>query len=197
MANPRTRTPRQGTSARRGDFTGVERDRLTQEKADEVAEAQQRVGLMNTVQRTIEEEGVFDPQSQALVEGPQGLPDDLDGPIQVDDPNEVIDASTDPAATKRAQPSDPFKDLRDPVTQQAPHHTLPSRAVEVDEVQDQGYGVLVVEPETEVIMVNTDIEDMTYGAGNNYTFVQGRKYRVPKEVADWLDAKDYLYHGRR
>lgn len=194
---PRTRVPRQGSTAAANDYTGRERDRLAQEKLEEIAEAQTRTGLMNKVDTRIEEEGVFDARTQVLVEAPEGVEEALDRIQYVTDPDDVIDASTDAAATKRIEPVDPFKDLKDPVTQQAPRKHLPSKAEEVQDVIDRGEAVIVAEPETEIIMVNADIEDMTYGVGNNYTFVQGRKYRVPKDVADWLDDKGLLYYGRR
>jgi hypothetical protein len=45
-----------------------------------------------------------------------------------------------------------------------------------------------------VIRVNEDIEDMTLGVGNNYTFKAGQKYKVPKHVADHLEEKGYVWH---
>ena len=47
---------------------------------------------------------------------------------------------------------------------------------------------------TVVIRVNDDIEDMTLGVGNNYTFKAGQKYKVPKMVADHLEEKGYIWH---
>lgn len=45
-----------------------------------------------------------------------------------------------------------------------------------------------------VIRVNDDIEDMTLGVGNNYSFKAGQKYKVPKNVADHLEEKGYIWH---
>jgi hypothetical protein len=47
---------------------------------------------------------------------------------------------------------------------------------------------------TVVIRVNEDIEDMTFGVGNNYSFKAGQKYKVPKNVADHLEEKGYVWH---
>ena len=44
-----------------------------------------------------------------------------------------------------------------------------------------------------IIRVVEDIDDMTYGAGNLYTFKVGQKYKVTKQLADHLDEKDYIY----
>jgi hypothetical protein len=43
-----------------------------------------------------------------------------------------------------------------------------------------------------VIRVVEDIENMTLGSGNNYTFKAGQKYKVTKHVAQHLQEKGYL-----
>lgn len=45
-----------------------------------------------------------------------------------------------------------------------------------------------------VIRVNEDIDEMTLGVGNNYTFKAGQKYKVAKHVADHLEEKGYIWH---
>ena len=42
------------------------------------------------------------------------------------------------------------------------------------------------------IRVVADIEHMTLGAGNNYSFKAGQKYKVEKHVAQHLKEKGYL-----
>ena len=44
-----------------------------------------------------------------------------------------------------------------------------------------------------VIRTITDIEDMTYGVGNNYTFKAGVKYRVPSHLATYLEQLGYIW----
>ena len=44
-----------------------------------------------------------------------------------------------------------------------------------------------------IIRVVEDIDDMTFGAGNLYTFKVGQKYKVTKALADHLDEKGYIY----
>lgn len=61
-------------------------------------------------------------------------------------------------------------------------------AVVVDEV----ITVAPTKQETVVIRVVEDIEAMTLGAGNNYSFRAGQKYEVAKHVADHLREKGYL-----
>lgn len=48
---------------------------------------------------------------------------------------------------------------------------------------------------TRTITVNTTLESMTFGAGNHYTFEEGRKYTVPSELADHLREKGLLWEG--
>lgn len=45
-----------------------------------------------------------------------------------------------------------------------------------------------------VIRVNMDLDDVTIGAGNNYTFKEGQSYKVPQHVADHLEEKGYVWH---
>lgn len=67
----------------------------------------------------------------------------------------------------------------------------PPAAVEL-EVTEQ---VELLEP-TRTIVTNTNLESMTFGAGNHYTFEEGRKYVVPRELADHLRGKGLLWESR-
>lgn len=60
----------------------------------------------------------------------------------------------------------------------------------VDSVEEVG---VVLADDTQIIRVNEDIIDMTFGAGNLYTFEQGKKYKVSRELASWLEEKGYLW----
>ena len=44
-----------------------------------------------------------------------------------------------------------------------------------------------------VIRTITDIEEMTYGVGNHYTFKAGVKYRVPVNLANYLEDLGYIW----
>lgn len=66
--------------------------------------------------------------------------------------------------------------------------TTPDRqTVIVDEVITVGESNDTVE-----IRVIETIENMTLGAGNNYNFKAGQKYKVTKQVAQHLKEKGYL-----
>jgi len=47
---------------------------------------------------------------------------------------------------------------------------------------------------TVVIRVNTDLDDVTIGVGNNYSFKEGQACRVPLNVARHLEEKGYIWH---
>lgn len=67
--------------------------------------------------------------------------------------------------------------------------TVPNRpTVVVDKVTTVGKQ----DGETVEIRVVSDIENMTLGSGNNYSFRAGQKYQVTKHVAQHLKEKGYL-----
>ena len=60
----------------------------------------------------------------------------------------------------------------------------------IDEVESLG---VESADDSEVIRVAEDLDFVTIGAGNNYSFKAGQKYKVPKNVAAHLKEKGYLY----
>jgi hypothetical protein len=62
------------------------------------------------------------------------------------------------------------------------------------EVTEQESDVVAVEEPYVTIRVNTDLEQVTIGYGNNYDFEVGRNYRVPRHVAEHLEEKGVVYH---
>lgn len=44
------------------------------------------------------------------------------------------------------------------------------------------------------IRVNTDLEEVTIGAGTNFSFKEGQRYKVPQHVYDHLEEKGYVWH---
>lgn len=67
----------------------------------------------------------------------------------------------------------------------------PSKPVIIDSVEEVEINLSEA---TVIIRVNEDVEDMTFGVGNNYTFKAGQKYKVPRNVADHLEEKGYIWH---
>ena len=66
----------------------------------------------------------------------------------------------------------------------------PQAPTVIDEVVEVG---VEMADNTVVIRAAEDVENMTFGYGNNYTFKAGGKYRVPKGVADRLQSLGLLY----
>lgn len=65
----------------------------------------------------------------------------------------------------------------------------PDAPLLIDEVEEIG----VQTADTSVIIRTiTDIEQMTYGVGNTYNFKAGQKYKVPRDLAVYLDKLGYI-----
>jgi ferritin-like protein len=74
------------------------------------------------------------------------------------------------------------KDVFDPKHPEAP--------LVLDEIETIGVSV---NNERVIVRTITDIEDMTFGVGNHYTFKAGVKYSVPKELAAYLEQLGYIW----
>lgn len=69
--------------------------------------------------------------------------------------------------------------------------TEPSRkATVIDEIESVGVSLA---DDYVVVRVAENIDQMTIGAGNHYSFETGKKYKVTKAVANHLQEKGYLY----
>ena len=68
--------------------------------------------------------------------------------------------------------------------------TVPNKATVIDEIETVGVSLA---DDATVIRVAEDLENVTIGAGNNFSFKAGQKYKVPKYVATHLQEKGYLY----
>ncbi len=66
----------------------------------------------------------------------------------------------------------------------------PDAPLVLDEIENVGVSTA---GDMVVIRTITDIEDMTYGVGNNYTFKAGVKYRVPAKLAGYLEQLGYIW----
>jgi hypothetical protein len=66
----------------------------------------------------------------------------------------------------------------------------PDVPIFLDEIEEVGVSV---NSDKVVIRTITDIEEMTYGVGNTYTFKSGVKYAVPRDLADYLEGLGYIW----
>ena len=74
------------------------------------------------------------------------------------------------------------KDIFDPKHPDAP--------LVLDEIENVGVSTA---GDMVVIRTITDIDDMTYGVGNSYSFKAGVKYRVPAQLAAYLEQLGYIW----
>jgi hypothetical protein len=56
-------------------------------------------------------------------------------------------------------------------------------------------GEIELETPTRTIIPITDLDQVTYGAGQHYTFKEGTKYIVPLDLARHLSSKGLLWEG--
>ena len=66
----------------------------------------------------------------------------------------------------------------------------PDAPLVLDEIENLGVSTA---GDMVVIRTITDIEDMTYGVGNTFTFKAGVKYRVPSGLAAYLEQLGYIW----
>ena len=74
------------------------------------------------------------------------------------------------------------KDVFDPKRPEAP--------LVLDEIEDVGVSVA---NDMVIIRTITDIDEMTYGVGNTFSFKAGVKYRVPSHLANYLEQLGYIW----
>ena len=66
----------------------------------------------------------------------------------------------------------------------------PDAPILLDEIEEVGVSV---NNDKVVIRTHHDIEDMTFGVGNTYSFKAGVKYSVPRELAAYLNDLGYTW----
>ena len=66
----------------------------------------------------------------------------------------------------------------------------PDTPLVLDEIENVG---VTTANDTVIIRTITDIDEMTYGVGNIYTFKAGVKYRVPSHLASYLEQLGYIW----
>lgn len=66
----------------------------------------------------------------------------------------------------------------------------PDRPIVLDEIQEVGVSLA---NDKVIIRTVTDIDEMTYGVGNVYSFKAGVKYSVTRDLADYLEGLGYIW----
>ena len=116
-------------------------------------------------------------------------------------PVSPLDATGRAAAAATKKNSDAIKKRKDEISIAAqveaeslerdvfdPKH--PEAPLVLDEIETVGVSV---NNERVIVRTITDIEDMTFGVGNHYTFKAGVKYSVPKDLAAYLEQLGYIW----
>lgn len=101
---------------------------------------------------------------------------------------ELAERQDEISLTRQAEAYSLENDVFDPNT---------SQPILIDEVEAVGVSV---NQEKVIIRTTADIEDMTFGVVNgaprNYSFKQGQKYSVPKDLAVYLESLGYVHNWR-
>jgi hypothetical protein len=66
----------------------------------------------------------------------------------------------------------------------------PDKPLLIDEIEEVGVSV---NNDKVIIRTHQDIEDMTFGVGNTYSFKAGVKYSVPRDLAVYLNELGYTW----
>jgi len=96
---------------------------------------------------------------------------------------EIAERQDEISIMRQAEASSLANDVFDPKKPDAP--------LILDEIEE--VGVSVMGDNMVIIRTTHDIEDMTFGVGNNYSFKANVKYRVPMELASHLASLGYTW----
>lgn len=78
-------------------------------------------------------------------------------------------------------------------TEQAKEEVVDYVSPPQDEAPVAQHSVEVRQP-YRTVRINSDLEQVTYGAGNHYDFERGRTYKLPADFADHLDRQGFVWH---
>lgn len=62
------------------------------------------------------------------------------------------------------------------------------------ELQMDPAEITVLEAPHRTIRINSDLDSVTIGVGQHYSFREGEKYKVPAQVAEHLEEKGFVWH---
>ncbi len=160
---------RPGQQARPGDVTGRKREQLAAEHAEEIKAREGELATITHERQRAMDEDVIDPLTREVIHTGDGTVTKMD-----DDEDE------EPRVLRTPGGSLTIEELPEPKPR----------------VDAQGKPVARnLDPEEKVVVrFNCDLEEVTIGHGNTFTFKQGQKYRLPRWVAEHFDEKGVLWH---
>ena len=153
---------------RAGDLTGRTVERLAEEHKEELEAREAEISLTNQVKAQAKDD---------VIDADTLLPDP-DAVVEDDEPGDGLVSPPAPPV-----PSAPPV----PEVQRQPEPQLERTQV------THSPGVTVERPKV-TFRVNSDVENMTYGAGNNYTFKEGQRYSGTQDLYNHLDSIGLIYH---
>lgn len=193
-----------GVQARPGDATGMENERLRRENAAAITEASTGMSMVNPPPVVEETDTVVDytqggsPHVGGAEDGARLISMDeatadgtpvshYDVPDSQVDMDSLPDGKTDvlPEIVANEQEPQPAHGERRDSQQQVRRQGEPPAVVEQREAPK-------VEVAHRVLRVNTDLEDITIGKDNHFTFRVGQPYKVPANVYEHLEEKGYV-----
>jgi len=212
-AQSRRATPsaaNRGVQAQPGDATGKENERLRKENADAIRAAATQTTLVNPPPVVEQTDQVVDytdggdpntgtPQEARLITMEEATADgspvvsSLDIPEGEIDIDSLPDGKTDvlPEILANEQEPQPAhgerRDSQQEVRRQETPEAPPQRSRGPQRQQAPK-----VEQAHRILRVNTDLEDITIGKDNHFTFRVGVPYKVQAHVYDHLDEKGYV-----
>lgn len=165
---------RPGPQSARGDFTGRTKEVLAKEHEEAVEQRREELGIVTASTKQIKDEGVIDLTSGKPV---------LEGTDQ------VIDAAArEPGVVEPEKQVAPEGERIGSGTSKLDVRELPA---EKPRAAVQKGEVLTADMANTPTLIRSlyDIEDVTIGYGNTFTFREGYRYRVPRWVAGHLEEK--------
>lgn len=165
MASIQPRT-RPGQQAHPGDVTGRKREALAREAAEADKDRQNELTMITAEKRRARDEDIIDPETREVINGSTGVVTTMDDDDEDEAPRLIGSGDTK------------IEELPEP---------KPIRAIAPGEApQNRSQEYL---NEKVIVRVNADLEEVTLGYGNTYTFQEGRRYRVPRWVAEHLEER--------
>src|SRR5664279_4704093 len=161
---PGPRDRNTGRQAKQNDFTGRKREALQREHSAELTAREGEISSAANERARSVAEDIVDYSPEGLAAAEEAV---LDAAKVAEEAGELVGTPGSAAAV----------------------YQLPEDAPSLKEaVPADRLNYLVV------IRAASDIEDMTFGAGNHYSFTEGRRYRVPRYIAMHLEEKALVYH---
>ena len=160
---------RPGQQARPGDVTGRKREQLSAEHAEEIKEREGNLAMINQEKQRAMNEDVIDPLTREVIHTGDGSITSMD-----DEEDEAPRVLSTPGSSLVIEALPEPKPRLDAAGKPVARNLDPEEKI--------------------VVRFNCDLEEVTIGHGNTFSFVQGQKYRLPRWVAEHFDEKGVLWH---